>query len=118
MDKEKGKNALVVVAIGGNSLIIDKQHQRVEDQYKAVCETVAYIVDLMNMGYNIVVTHGNGPQVGFIMRRSEMLKRSNISIQCLWSAAMQIHRALSAIRFSRPCTMSSSNGDLTNMPSR
>lgn len=63
---------LAVVAIGGNSLITDNAHPFVEDQYKAVCETVSHIVELVKMGYNVVVTHGNGPQVGFIMRRSEI----------------------------------------------
>jgi carbamate kinase len=68
----KLKKPLVVVAIGGNSLILDKEHQFVEDQYKAICETVGHIVELVKMNYNVVITHGNGPQVGFIMRRSEI----------------------------------------------
>lgn len=63
---------LAVIAIGGNSLIKDKEHLNVEDQYEAICETVRYIVDLIEEGYEVVVTHGNGPQVGFIMRRSEI----------------------------------------------
>lgn len=63
---------LAVIAIGGNSLIKDKQHQFVEDQYQAVVETVHNIVDIIELGYQVVITHGNGPQVGFIMRRSEI----------------------------------------------
>lgn len=63
---------LAVIAIGGNSLIKDKAHQFVEDQYKAVCETVSHIADIIEMGWQVVITHGNGPQVGFIMRRSEI----------------------------------------------
>ena len=63
---------LVVVAIGGNSLIKDKTHQSVEDQYKAVCETAGHIAGLCEKGYKVVITHGNGPQVGFILRRSEV----------------------------------------------
>jgi len=63
---------LAVVAIGGNSLIKDKQHQRVEDQYKAVCETAEHIVDIIEQGYEVIVSHGNGPQVGFILRRGEI----------------------------------------------
>jgi len=66
------KKPIVVVAVGGNSLIQDKGHIQVQDQYEAVCETVRHIVKLIKMDYNVVVTHGNGPQVGFIMRRSEI----------------------------------------------
>ena len=63
---------LAVIAIGGNSLIKDKLHLEVSDQYDAICETVRYIVDIIEEGYEVVITHGNGPQVGFIMRRSEI----------------------------------------------
>jgi len=63
---------LAVLAIGGNSLIKDKQHETVEDQYDAVCETAKHIVGMIEQGYDVVVTHGNGPQVGFILRRSEI----------------------------------------------
>jgi len=63
---------LAVIAIGGNSLIKDKEHQRVEDQYDAICETAVCIVDIIQKGYEVVLTHGNGPQVGFILRRSEI----------------------------------------------
>lgn len=68
----KDKRPIAVVAIGGNSLILDNSHPFVEDQYKAVCQTVTHITELIKLGYNVVVTHGNGPQVGFIMRRSEI----------------------------------------------
>lgn len=67
---------LVVIAIGGNSLIRDKAHMRVSDQYDAICETVKHIVDIMDLGYRVVITHGNGPQVGFIMRRSEIAQEA------------------------------------------
>lgn len=63
---------LAVLAIGGNSLIKDKQHETVEDQYKAVCETAKHIAGMVEQGLDIVVTHGNGPQVGFILRRAEI----------------------------------------------
>lgn len=62
----------VVIAIGGNSLIKDEKHQEVDDQLQAVQETIGYIADFMELGYDVVITHGNGPQVGFIMRRSEL----------------------------------------------
>ncbi|HBM17321.1 MAG TPA: carbamate kinase [Lentisphaeria bacterium] len=63
---------LAIVAIGGNSLIADSKHQTVGDQYSAICETSNHIADLIAEGYNVLVTHGNGPQVGFILRRSEI----------------------------------------------
>lgn len=63
---------LVVVAIGGNSLIKDKNRQTVADQYIAICETSKHIADLIEDGNEVVVSHGNGPQVGFILRRAEI----------------------------------------------
>jgi len=61
----------IVIAIGGNSLIRDAQHMSVPDQYAAVVETARHITDLLERRYRIVITHGNGPQVGFILLRSE-----------------------------------------------
>lgn len=63
---------VAVVAVGGNSLIKDKKHQSVADQDLAVQETCRHIVDMIEAGWNVVITHGNGPQVGFILRRSEL----------------------------------------------
>lgn len=64
---------LAVVAIGGNSLIRDRDHQTVADQNDAVCETAHHIAGMIEQqGCNVVITHGNGPQVGFILRRSEI----------------------------------------------
>jgi carbamate kinase len=61
-----------VVAIGGNSLILDKQHEDVESQWAAVQETVRHIADMIERGWDLIITHGNGPQVGFILRRNEL----------------------------------------------
>ncbi len=61
----------LVLAIGGNSLIKDARHMSVPDQYAAVVETARHITDLLERGCRIVITHGNGPQVGFILLRSE-----------------------------------------------
>ena len=66
------KKKVAVVAIGGNSLIKSKQHQTVQDQYKAAQETSTHLVDMIEAGWDIAVGHGNGPQVGFILRRSEI----------------------------------------------
>jgi len=61
-----------VVAIGGNSLIKDKLHQSVRDQYIAAGETCWHIAGMIRGGWDVAITHGNGPQVGFILRRSEL----------------------------------------------
>ena len=66
------RKGLAVVAVGGNALIKDKAHQTVQDQYEAAVETMGHIVGMIEMGWDVVVTHGNGPQVGFILRRSEL----------------------------------------------
>lgn len=63
---------LVIVAIGGNSLVKDNGRNTIQDQYEAVCETAANIADMVREGYNVVVTHGNGPQVGFALQRCEI----------------------------------------------
>jgi carbamate kinase len=65
---------LAILAVGGNALIQSEQHKTVKDQY-AVCEaTCAHIANLVTAGYRLVITHGNGPQVGFILRRSELAR--------------------------------------------
>jgi carbamate kinase len=69
MNKE---HKTAVVAIGGNSLILDKQHEDVASQWQAVQETCGHIADMIERGWNLVITHGNGPQVGFILRRNEL----------------------------------------------
>jgi carbamate kinase len=67
---------LAVVAIGGNSLISDKAHQTVEDQYQAAKETTFHIADMIEQGWDVAIGHGNGPQVGFILRRSEIAAKA------------------------------------------
>ncbi|MFA6028269.1 MAG: carbamate kinase [Elusimicrobiota bacterium] len=66
---------IAVVAIGGNSLITDKEHQTVPDQYQACVETCKHIAEMIRHDYDVVITHGNGPQVGFILRRSELASK-------------------------------------------
>ena len=66
---------LAFIAIGGNSLIKSKELQTVEDQHTAIQETVRHVADLIEQKYQVLISHGNGPQVGFIMRRSEVARR-------------------------------------------
>lgn len=77
MSKQTDKHSdkpLVVIAIGGNSLIKDREHMDVLDQYRAAGETSEHIASIVTRGYRVVVTHGNGPQVGFVLLRSELAK--------------------------------------------
>lgn len=63
MEKKK-----VVIALGGNALGKD-----VEEQKEAVAKTAKVIVDLAQQGLDIIVTHGNGPQVGMIQNAMDNL---------------------------------------------
>jgi carbamate kinase len=63
---------VAVVAIGGNSLIKDKKNVTDESQYEAARETTVHIADMIEAGWTVAIGHGNGPQVGFILRRSEI----------------------------------------------
>ena len=67
---------VAVIAIGGNSLIKDKAHQSVQDQYLAADETAKHIVEMINEGWDVVVGHGNGPQVGFLLQKAEIAEKS------------------------------------------
>jgi carbamate kinase len=68
MDERK----VAVVAVGGNSLIKDKDHQTIPDQFEAASESMEHIAGMIEQGWDVIVTHGNGPQVGFILRRAEL----------------------------------------------
>jgi carbamate kinase len=65
-------DALLVLAIGGNALIRDRRHESIPDQYAMVCALADEVAAMIDAGWRVVVTHGNGPQVGFILRRSEL----------------------------------------------
>lgn len=67
---------VAVIAIGGNSLIRDELHKSVPDQYDAIVETTRHIAGMVEQGYDVVITHGNGPQVGFILLRSEIAEKA------------------------------------------
>jgi carbamate kinase len=67
-----GSNQIAVVAVGGNSLIRDKEHRTVPDQFAASSESMSHIAGMIEEDWDVVITHGNGPQVGFILRRAEL----------------------------------------------
>lgn len=62
-----------VIAIGGNALILDGQRGSIEEQYENARQTAVHIASMVAAGWGVVVTHGNGPQVGFILLRSELV---------------------------------------------
>ncbi len=66
------KKGVAVVAVGGNSLIKDETHKSVPDQFEAGYESMSHIAKMIEEGWDVVISHGNGPQVGFILRRSEL----------------------------------------------
>jgi carbamate kinase len=72
------KKKVAVVAIGGNSLILNPKKVTVEDQYIAAAETSKHIADMIEAGWDVAIGHGNGPQVGFILRRSEIAAKEGM----------------------------------------
>jgi carbamate kinase len=69
---------LAVVAVGGNSLITDPKRPDIQHQWEAVRQTTEHLAQLIADGWSIVVTHGNGPQVGYILRRAEIAATQGI----------------------------------------
>jgi carbamate kinase len=67
---------IAVVAVGGNSLIKDPKNVTVEDQEQALRETSHHIADMIEAGWDVAIGHGNGPQVGYILRRSEIAAKT------------------------------------------
>src|SRR4029079_19370698 len=68
----RGKTA--IVAVGGNALIIDDQHQSIPDQYKAAAVSSRYVADMVEAGATVICTQGTARQVGFILRGSGIAK--------------------------------------------
>ena len=82
-----GSQGSVVIGVGGNSLIIAEDRQSIAHQYEAVENTVSNIVDADQQGWNVVLTHGNGPQVGFVLERSEIAAPEVITIPIDYAVA-------------------------------
>jgi carbamate kinase len=64
-------NKIAVVALGGNALLRDNQAGTIEEQEKNTSDTLENLIFLIREGYNLVITHGNGPQVGNILMRND-----------------------------------------------
>lgn len=75
------------MAVGGNALIRDEAHRTIGDQYETARETVRHVVDLIEAGWRVVFTHGSGPQMGFILRRSEIALHEVIPVPMDYAGA-------------------------------
>lgn len=64
----------IVIAIGGNAIISEGQKGTVEEQYNNIGKMCPYIADLIEEGYRVILTHGNGPQVGNLLLQGEAAK--------------------------------------------
>lgn len=64
-------NKLAVIALGGNALLRGDQSGTIEEQEQNTTDTLENLVYLIRQGYNLVITHGNGPQVGNILMRND-----------------------------------------------
>jgi len=62
---------IAVVALGGNALLHGNEPGTIQQQEKNTYDTCIHLIKLIQDGFNIVITHGNGPQVGNIMLRNE-----------------------------------------------
>ena len=92
---------LAVVAVGGNALILDDAHTALNDQYDAVCETATHVATMIAAGWNVVLTHGNGPQVGFILRRSEIATGQVPTVPVRYAVADTQGAAVTALFFDK-----------------
>lgn len=63
-----------IVAIGGNALVPDAEHGSIAEQFEATARIAKSVLSMIREGWTVVVTHGNGPQVGFILRRSDLVR--------------------------------------------
>lgn len=67
-----GNGRTALVAVGGNALIVGPERTSIDDQYVAARTTARHLADLLASGWRVILTHGSGPQVGFVLRRSEL----------------------------------------------
>ncbi len=65
------KKKLIIVALGGNALLKNGQKGSIEEQNLNVRETLHSLFPLIEQGHNLIITHGNGPQVGYILLKND-----------------------------------------------
>ena len=62
----------IVIALGGNALVAEDGGDSPEDQRAAVASAAGPLADVVAAGHEVLLTHGNGPQVGDLLRRNEL----------------------------------------------
>ena len=65
------KQSTIVIAIGGNAITKENQKGTLEEKLANIESSADSIIDIIAMGYRVVLTHGNGPQIGNILLRME-----------------------------------------------
>ena len=99
------KKGVAVVAVGGNALIKDKDHETIQDQFVAASDTTAHIADMILAGWDVVITHGNGPRLVSTCAVPNSPKTK--SLKSPLTTVVLIHKAPSAICSPRLCITSS-----------
>ena len=74
MASNKSKTKTFVIALGGNSILRAKEKGTAEEQYGNLDRTAEQLLDLLGSGNRVVITHGNGPQVGNLLLADEAAK--------------------------------------------
>lgn len=67
-----GSNQKLVVALGGNAISVPGEQGTIDQQFAHCQQTARLLCDAIEQGYQLIITHGNGPQVGSVLRRSEI----------------------------------------------
>src|SRR3990172_9134919 len=65
------RKSLIVVALGGNAISRPEQEGNVDEQFENSRETARALAELIAQGHHLVITHGNGPQIGNFLLRNE-----------------------------------------------
>ena len=70
----------LVIALGGNAISVPGEQGNIEEQFAHTRQTASILVDAIESGYRPILTHGNGPQVGNILRRVELARHELYTI--------------------------------------